>query len=199
MIRASRSSILMLASSTAALGAVVGFVVYPTLRKADERATEAGRLLGRAAQLSAATRERDEMRDRVEASRAASREVLRSIPTTTDQAALMRMLAVETGGDVQTQVINAGEAVPATPVASSPYKAVPVSVEMTATFPEIMNLLARAEGGERLVRAIKVTIEKPPKRDNRRDADWESPFVKANIDFDAVFGAATDTASGVTP
>jgi hypothetical protein len=199
MMRASGSSFALLGASLAALGAVIGFVAYPAVRRAEERALECGRLLGRAAQIEAATRERDTLRQRVEDTQRASRTVLRSIPAATDQAALMRMLAVATSHDVVTQVINAGEPVPASPSAKSPYHAVPVTVEMVATFPEVMNLLTRAEGSDRLVRVIKLTIEKQPKKDNRREADWDSPFVKANLELDAVYGTAAEASDEVKP
>ena len=199
MMRASGSSFALLGASLAALGAVSGFVAYPAVRKAEERALECGRLLGRAAQFDAATRERDALKQRVEDAQLASRAVLRTIPVATDQASLMRMLAVATSEDVVTQVINAGEPVPASPSAKSPFRAVPVTVEMVATFPEVMNLLTRAEGSDRLVRAIKLTIEKQPKKENRREADWDSPFVKATIELDAVYGTAAGASDEVKP
>lgn len=199
MIRPSGSSVALLGASFLALGVVCVFAVYPAVQKAEARALEAGRLLGRAAQVGAATRERDTLRASVDAATASSREVLRNIPVTTDQAALMRMLAVETGAGVQTQMINAGEIVPASPQPTSPFKAVPVTVEMVATFPEVMKLLTRAEGSDRLVRAIRVVIEKQPKKDSRRDLDWESPFVKATLELDAVYGMPADIAGEVKP
>jgi len=199
MMRASGSSFGLLGASLAALGAVIGFVAYPAVRRAEERALECGRLLGRAAQIEAATRERDALKKRVEDAQQASRTVLRSIPAATDQASLMRMLAVETSSSVATQTINAGESVPASPSAKVPYRAVPVTVEMVATFPEVMSLLTRAEGSDRLVRAIKLTIEKQPKRENRREADWDSPFVRATLELDAVYGVAPDSSDEVKP
>lgn len=199
MIRASGSSLALVGASLAALGVVGAFVAFPVVRKAEARALESGRLLGRAAQISAATRERDALRDRVEAAQTASREVLRRIPSSTDQASLMRMLAVETSGEVMTQMINAGEIVPASSQPASPFKAVPVTVEMVATFPAVMKLLTNAEGSDRLVRAIRITIEKQPRKDSRRDADWDSPFVKAVLELDAVYGNAVDVSSEVKP
>ncbi|MFN5495362.1 MAG: hypothetical protein ACK5C3_02145 [bacterium] len=199
MMRASGSSFALLGASLAAFGLVIGFVAYPALRKAEARAIECGRLLGRAAQIDSATKERDALKDRVQQVQRASQTVLRSIPPTTDQATLMRMLAVETSPHVLTQVINAGESVPASPGPRMPYRAVPVSVEMIATFPEVLELLTRAEGSDRLVRAIKLTIEKQPKKENRREADWDSPFVRATLELDAVYGTAAETAGEVKP
>lgn len=199
MMRASGSSFALLGASVVALGLTIGFSAYPTLRRAEESALESGRLLGRAAQIESVTRERDELKKRVEAAQSSAATILRSIPTATDQASLMRMLAVETSPDVLTQTINAGDSVPASPAPRMPYRAVPVSVEMVATFPEVLELLSRAEGSERMVRAIKLSIEKQSKRDNRRESDWDSPFVKATLEFDAVYGSAEAPAAEVKP
>jgi hypothetical protein len=70
---------------------------------------------------------------------------------------------------------------------------------MIATVPEVMKRLSRAEGSDRLVRTIKVTIEKQAKRDNRRESDWDTPFVKATIDLDAVYGQMASAKSEVKP
>jgi hypothetical protein len=199
MMRASGPSLALLGASVAALGVVGAFSAYPTLCRVEERALESGRLLGRAAQLDAATRERDELKQLVQSAQQSAQSVLRSIPASTDQASLMRMLAVETGPKVLTQMINAGDPVPASPAARVPYRAVPVSVEMVATFPAVLELLTRAEGSDRMVRAIKLSIEKQPKRDNRRESDWDSPFVKATLEFDAVYGSAEQLSSEVKP
>ncbi len=195
MIRPSNMALGLLGASVAAFGLVVGFLVVPALRRADERALECGRLYARIGKIESARLERDEIRERVESAQAASRSVLRQIPVATDQAALMSMLALETGSSVLNQTVTAGEPVPATPRSKEPLKAVPVTVEITATFEEVMGLLARAENDRRLVRAIRVEMEKATRADNRRDTDWDSPFVRATIELDAIYGTVTGAAS----
>lgn len=190
MIRPSGTSLGLLGASVAAFGLVVGFLVVPALRRADERALECGRLYARIGKIESARLERDEIRERVESAQASSQSVLRQIPDATDQAALMSMLALETGSSVLSQTVTAGEPVPATPRSKESLKAVPVTVEITATFDEVMGLLARAENDRRLVRAIRVEMEKATRPDNRRDIDWDSPFVRATIELDAIYGAA---------
>lgn len=190
MIRPSGTALGLLGASVAAFGLVVGFLVVPTLRSADERALECGRLYARIGKIDSARLERDGIRERVESAQASSRAVLRQIPDATDQAALMSMLAVETGSSVLNQTVTAGEPVPATPRSKESLKAVPVTVEITATFDEVMGLLARAENDRRLVRAIRVEMEKATRADNRRDIDWDSPFVRATIELDAIYGSA---------
>jgi hypothetical protein len=63
----------------------------------------------------------------------------------------------------------------------------------------VLDLLTRAEGSDRLVRAIKLSIEKQSKRENRRESDWDSPFVKATLEFDAVYGSAAAPSAEVKP
>ena len=197
--RFSNSSITLLAASIVGLGVVCAFVAFPAVTRAETRALESGRLVARASQLESATKERDDLRARVEAARVASRAVLRAIPTHPDQASLMRMLAVETKPTVLMQTINAGDPVIASPLEELTFSAVPIKVEMVATFPEIMGLLSLVEGGDRLVRPIRITLEKQAKRDNRREADWDSPFVRAMIDLDAVYGSAVVVRSEEKP
>jgi Tfp pilus assembly protein PilO len=198
MIRPSGTALGLLGASVAAFGLVVGFLVVPALRSADERAHECGRLYARLGKIDSARLERDEIRERVESAQASSRAVLRQIPDATDQAALMSMLAVETGSSVLNQTVTAGEPVPATPRSKESLKAVPVTVEITATFDEVMGLLARAENDRRLVRAIRVEMEKATRADNRRDIDWDSPFVRATIELDAIYGSAAGSTAAAS-
>jgi Tfp pilus assembly protein PilO len=198
MIRPSGTALGLLGASVAAFGLVVGFLVVPVLRSADERALECGRLYARIGKIDSARLERDEIRERVESAQASSRAVLRQIPDATDQAALMSMLAVETGSSVLNQTVTAGEPVPATPRSKESLKAVPVTVEITATFDEVMGLLARAENDRRLVRAIRVEMEKATRADNRRDIDWDSPFVRATIELDAIYGSAAGSTAAAS-
>jgi len=191
MIRPAGSALGLLGASVAAFAVVIAFVLAPALRRADERTLECGRLFARIGKIDAASRERDEIQRRVESARSDSESILRVIPKATDQASLMSMLAVETGSKVQMQTVTAAEPVPATPRPREALKAVPVTVEMTATFDEIIALLARAENDRRLVRAIRVDIEKAARPDNRRDTDWDSPFVRAMIELDAIYGDAS--------
>ena len=156
----------------------------------------------------------------------AAARVLRTIPQGADQAHLMRMLAVGTGPDMGTQTIVAGEPVPATPAAApnptnaaanattnattgatrvrtdAPLRAVPVIVEMRASFERVMEVLARAEGDRRLVRPIHIEIQRPDAgasaRAGARNAggaaagtdDGAATLVDARLELDAVFAAA---------
>ena len=87
MIRPSGTALGLLGASVAAFGLVVGFLVVPALRSADERALECGRLYASIGKIDSARLERDEIRERVESAQASSQSVLRQIPDATDQAA----------------------------------------------------------------------------------------------------------------
>ena len=122
--------------------------------------------------------------------------VLRAIPATPDQAHLMRMLALGSSADVGTQTIVAGDALPATNGPAAGLKAVPITIEMRASFAKVIELLLRAEGDRRLVRPIGVEIT--------RTADAKSddavPLVDARIELDAVYGVAdAKSAAGGEP
>jgi hypothetical protein len=192
-IRASRASLAGLGLSLAALGAIAWLVAWPALEGAESRALEAGRLLGRAEQRERIERDRDRVQASLSDARVASSSVLRTIPREPDQAHLMRMLAVGTGADVGTQTIVAGDSLPATPAPDTPYRAIPVTVEMKATFARVMEILARAENDSRLVRPIRIEIRRPAERAGARgdspDAS-EVTLVEATLELDAVYGDA---------
>ena len=63
-MRASRASLLTLIAASLMLGCTVWFGTRPALEQAQARADESGRLLARASQRDAVTRERDRARER---------------------------------------------------------------------------------------------------------------------------------------
>ena len=192
MNRPSNSALAACACAFMSLAAITGFIAIPAWNRAVERASESGRLLARASQLEMLTRERDAIRSSVNAARASANAVLRSIPLHADQGSLMRMLAVSAGNDVGTQTILAGDAVPATPRESG-YHAIPVTVEMHASFARVMEILARAESDRRLVRPIRIEITRSadPSTQSRNAKDADKGFVEARIELDAVYGNAS--------
>lgn len=188
--RPSNPSLAACACGAVALVASALWLGLPALGRADDRNVEAGRLLARAAQLESARAELDAARLEVERAKESSARVRRIVPADPDQGSLMRMLAVDAGPEVGTQTIVAGESVPATPSASVPYRAVPVTIDMKATFGRVMELVARAEGAARLVRPIRIEIARPLEGERGAPPSPEG-FVDARIELDAVY-AATD-------
>jgi hypothetical protein len=182
---ASNGAIVALSASALAFAGVVVFRAVPSMRATEERMIEAGTLVARAGSIEAIEHRRDEARARLDEVRLRADRVLRAIPTTPDQAHLMRMLALGSSADVGTQTIVAGDALPATNGAAG-LKAVPITIEMRASFAKVIELLCRAEGDRRLVRPIGVEIT--------RTADAKSddavPLVDARIELDAVYGVA---------
>lgn len=198
MVRASRSSMAMLAVAVGSLAAVGALAAWPSFLAAEADALEAGRLLGRAESRERIERDRDRVQASLVDARAASSAVLRTIPRSADQAHLMRMLAVGTGADVGTQTIVAGDPVPATPAGESPYRAIPVTVEMSATFERVMEILSRAENDRRLVRPIRIEIRRPVERAGGRAAAAAhegTTLVEARLELDAVYGSQSDSAA----
>lgn len=189
--RPSNASLAGCAGGAIALVASVLWLGLPALARAEERSIETGRLHARAAQLESA---RGELaRARVELGRAqgSSRRVLRSVPRDPDQGSLMRMLAVGAGPEVGTQTIVAGESVPATPAADGRYRAVPVTIDMQATFARVMEIVARAEETDRLVRPIRIEIARALDGERGRPPSPDG-FVEARIELDAVYLAAEE-------
>jgi len=222
---ATKGSLSVLGLSVLAVAGAAGMLLWPAVVASEERAAECGRLLSQVERHDAIAAERDAMRADLASARVAAARVLRTIPQGADQAHLMRMLAVGTGPDMGTQTIVAGEPVPATPAAASPtnaatnatanattgatrvrtdapLRAVPVIVEMRASFERVMEVLARAEGDRRLVRPIHIEIQRPDAgasaRAGARNAggaaagtdDGAATLVEARLELDAVFAAA---------
>ena len=188
--RASRVSMGACVASIAALASAGAFILHPALGRAEARTEECGRLFARAAELERVTDERDRAQAALDAERDASSRVLRTIPAERDQATLMRLLAVAAGDGVGTQTVVAGEPLPATPGGAPGLEAMPVTVEMRATYARIMELLDRAESSRRLVRPIRVEIARPARP---REGDDPSQ-VDARIEVDAVY--VTPSAAG---
>jgi hypothetical protein len=223
---ATKGSLAVLGLSVLAVAGAAGMLLWPAVVASEERAAECGRLLSQVERHDAIAAERDAMRTDLASARVAAARVLRTIPQGADQAHLMRMLAVGTGPDMGTQTIVAGEPVPATPAAApnptnaaanattnattgatrvrtdAPLRAVPVIVEMRASFERVMEVLARAEGDRRLVRPIHIEIQRPDAgataRAGARNAggaaagtdDGAATLVEARLELDAVFAAA---------
>lgn len=197
-LRPSGVSLAFLCCSTAVFVSVMTLALYPAWTRAEARAAESGRLLARASQLSVLEVERDRLRDDVKAVRAECARVLRTIPNAVEQGsqmgALMRTLAVGASSDVENQTIVAGEPLPAL-LKESRYTAVPLTVEMQASFSRVMEILARAEGDRRLVRPIRIEITRPQAKSGSgsdRDAAEASGFVEARLELDAVYATGEE-------
>ena len=199
MSRPSKTSVVMLACSALGLAGAVGFLFFPALNASEVRANECGRLLAQVERSEAIAAARDALRGEVAGARADASRVLRAIPSGPEQASLMRMLAVGADADMGTQTIVAGDVVPASPTGKQPFQAVPITVDMRATFERVMEVLARAEGDRRLVRPIRIEISRPVEGDKPRGASttkFDPRLVEARIELDAVFGGAIAGAAG---
>lgn len=202
MMQASRTSVAMFAVSTLGAAASALLLLVPALRESEARTAECGRLLSQVSRFDAIAQDRERLRVEVAAMREGASRVLRSIPGGPDQAHLMRMLAVSTGPDMGTQTIVAGDPLPASPRGDAGFRAVPVTVEMKASFERVMEVLSRAEGDRRLVRPIRVEISRSQDespRGPRPAQPMPAHFVEARIEVDAVFGVAEAATEGEQP
>ena len=101
--------------------------------------------------------------------------------------------------DMGTQTIVAGDVLPATPAEKAPFRAVPITIEMNATFERVMQVLARAEGDRRMVRPIRIEISRPLEGTKQRggNATKSDPrLVEARLELDAVFAEAIAAVEG---
>jgi len=199
---ASKASIAMLLLSALGLAGSAGILLLPAIRVAEARTAECGRLLSQVSRYGEIAEARDRLRSEVEEARKDSTRVLRTIPSAPDQAHLMRMLALPAGPDVGTQTIVAGDPIPATMRGDGGYYAVPVTVEMKASFERVMEVLARIEGDRRLVRPIRIEISRPQEADGRGSrvaAPQAENLVEARIEADAVYGGPEMQAGGDEP
>jgi len=189
--RASRASLATCASTIVGAVAILAFQAIPAWQRAESNGSESGRLLARTAQFESLVRERDAVQAELAKRRMLADQVLREIPSDPEQASVMRMFAVHRGEDIGAQTIVAGDALPATQTESG-FKAVPVTIDMTATYARVMEVLSRAEGARRLVRPIRIEISRPLEHPRRDVGIPESndAFVEARIELDAVFGSA---------
>jgi hypothetical protein len=195
MMRSLRTSAMLLGVSVAVLGLAIWKVAIPAFEEGERRMLEAGRLLALGSQEAALRKECEAARGELERTLARVRTTVRAIPSEPDQAQLMRMLAVGADEDVGNQVITAGDPVPATTSDASPFRAVPVTVEMESTFARVMQVLARAERDVRLVRPIHVSIVRPADAAGDAKQGEASRFVNARIELDAVYGSALEGGS----
>ena len=200
----SRASLWFLGMACASFVLVMTLVAYPAWMRAEARSAESGRLLARASQLAMLEAERDQLRRDLASTRQDCAHVLRTIPTEEEQGsqmgALMRTLAIGAGTDVQNQTIVAGEPIPAL-LRESRYRAIPLTVEMQASFSRVMEILARAEGEKRLVRPIRIEITRPQERSGAgsdREGATQSAFVEAKLELDAVYAKAEEAGAPAT-
>ncbi|MFM7051152.1 MAG: hypothetical protein ACKOYN_03335 [Planctomycetota bacterium] len=190
-----RTSLMLLSIAVIALGLTVWKLALPAFEESERRMLEAGRLLALSSQETALRSARDRVRGELERVVANVRSTVRAIPTEPDQAHLMRMLSVGASDEVGSQTIVAGDPVPAINADSTPFQAVPVTVEMEATFARVMQVLARAERDARLVRPLHVSILRPADGGNGSTAKEGPRFVDAKIELDVVFGSAFEGAT----
>ncbi len=164
-----------------ALGVVV-FVV-PTYRQAATVRERIGDLRARIANLEHSTQDVERLTAEVAQQRLRIEREFKIIPESADIASLIRKLSLPVDQTmVRDQTFTAGSPGDAIPGGASPLQAIPLMVDMEATFDSVFALVRSAESVDRLVRVSSVRMM--CKRD---EAQNDRPILKATVSLDAIF------------
>lgn len=115
------------------------------------------------------------------------RSELKDIPAHAEVAQLIRRLSMDVDGvTVLDQTFTAGQSDHASQHESNPAQAMPVTVDMEATFDSIFAMLRNVERTQRLLRVN--TLEMQEIEQAEEDADpYAMPLVRAKIGIEAVY------------
>ena len=113
------------------------------------------------------------------------REKFNVIPPAPNIAGLMRRLSLPVDGrTVLDQTFTAGSPIHAGGGESTNEEAMPLTVDIEATFDSVFALIRRAETMDRLVRVVSVRMVADRKHDDR-----EEPLLTATVGLEAIFDA----------
>lgn len=162
----SDSKHLMIAVAGGLLVLLLGgaLLVWPNYREARAIRQEVVELRGKISGLAGQTGKVEQLADELEAARRRVGEELKLVPETADVAGLMRKLSLPVDGrTVLDQTFTAGNPCDAVPGESFSERALPLTVDMEATFDSVFALICAAERMDRLVRisSVRVAAERP--------------------------------------
>ena len=160
-------------------------LVWPGHRRVAEVETRLDALAEMVESLDRRSVEVERLTTEVEAVETRLRTELRDIPDRPDAAALIRRLSMPRDDvTVLDQSFLTSGPAPAVPGGSLRTKAMPVTVEMKATFDSVFALMRSAESMPRLVRvaSVRLTAERAKEQGHGR-----LPFVVARVELDAIF------------
>ncbi len=124
------------------------------------------------------------------------------IPHSADLADVMRALSTPIdGSSVIDQTITGGKSGPAVVGETLPFEATPLTVDMTARFDSVFDVLRRAEQLDRLIRIASIRIERPEVDHNARipTDPLESDVVLASIGLEAIYEVEAPAAEPSAP
>lgn len=165
--------------------------VWPSYRQTKAIDDQVGRLQRKIDGLAGETETLVRLvRDVGEAQRQVDEE-LKQVPAAPEIASLMPQLSLPVDGErVLDQTFNAGNPVEAVPGDPDAPQAVPVIIEMQATFDSIFAILRAAETMDRLIRvtSVRIACERP-------DEEQDQDILTASIGLDAIY----DPSEGAQP
>jgi len=165
----------------------VAFLVWPAYRQAHRINSQTQELIRKSDRLEDDTSVVKELAERLQQLRRRIEEDLKTVPNEPRVAEMMRRLSLPVDGvTVRDQTFAAGEPKPASQQADIPFKAIPLTVELDASFDAVFSLLRATEQSPQLVRTRSLHIErKSEKDDNTISKNW----LRATISLEAVYGS----------
>lgn len=139
-------------------------LVWPNYREAHAIQQEVLELRGKIFGLAGQTGKVEQLADELEVVRRRVGEELKLVPEAADVAGLMRRLSLPVDGrTVLDQTFTAGNPCDAVPGEDLNERALPLTVDMEATFDSVFALICAAERMDRLVRisSVRVAAERP--------------------------------------
>ncbi len=176
-----RGTILTVAGVIACAAGAFSFLAWPHYQAARSIRADITLLEQRIATSDEQHVSLDALSVRLAAERAAYEHDFREIPLKADPAELIRALSADIDrGRVVDQTLNAGQPAPDPSVEDGSIHILPVTVDMTARFEALYELIARAENLPRLVRVSSVRLER---------SEEDEDAVVATIGLEAIFEA----------
>jgi len=172
-----------------ALALGLGFIVWPNYREVSSIRRQIADLEGKMQGLQGQTQALDRLGAQVSKARWRMEHDLKEIPDSPDIAGLIRKLSQEVDhSTVLDQTFTAGTAGDAVAGGGeSQMQAMPLTVDMEATFESVFALLRNAESMHRLIRVASVHVV--CKRDDKKP-QIGTPIVRARGGLEAIYESA---------
>lgn len=191
--------VLVILGVAAVLGTGGALIIWPNYSRVARMAARIADLQYKAANSEVQTTAVKRLTDEVETARAYVRKELKTLPDSPDVAELIGVLSVPVDGrTVKDRQFTKGKPVEAVQGGPATTLAMPLTVEMKATFSSVFRLLQMVESMDRLVRvtSVRLTTEKTAE-------PQPTPFLTATIGLEAIYegspAGAGDSHSPVPP
>lgn len=182
---ASNRNLLWAVLGVVVLAAVVGwFIIWPNYREAAQVNERITRLEQKIAGQAEQANELNSLSQEVQNSRRRMETELKIVPASPDVADLIRKLSLPVdGANVVDQTFTAGSPMDVSVGAAGSVKAMPLTVELDATFDSVFALLRSAESMNRLLRVASVKVICKRTDDETTDI----PVLQASLGLEAIY------------